>query len=74
MNTDRYVSEYAPTWKRIDKVAPPLNAKILLRSKYGTALIGRYYPEGGFTHWCGLPRRDPEEKRIMLNAETKAAD
>lgn len=51
-----YQSEYAPTWKPCDQHRPPTNTKILLRTETGTAVIGTYRPDGGFTHWCGLPK------------------
>jgi hypothetical protein len=62
----RYKSEYQPTWKLISKTPPPTGTKILLRMKYGTAVIGQYYEEGGFTHWCGLPKLSGEDKHDMV--------
>jgi len=55
----RHQAEYRPTWKSVSEYPPPNGTKILLRTKYGTAVIGQYYPEGEFTHWCGLPRTAP---------------
>lgn len=69
MNNERYIAEYHPEWKAVDLIAPPFGTKILLRTRYGTAIIGQYYPEGEFTHWCGLPRLSKEEKERM-NAKT----
>lgn len=60
--SEKYKSEYAPIWKNINEYAPPLGTKILLRSQYGTAIIGQYYAEGRFTHWAGLPKLSEEEK------------
>ena len=71
MNNERYQSEYAPTWKRVDINPPPNGTKILLRTTYGTAIIGQYYPEGEFTHWCGLPKLSKEDKEQEANAKTK---
>jgi hypothetical protein len=34
--------------------------------KYGTAVIGQYYEEGGFTHWCGLPKLSGDDKHDMV--------
>jgi hypothetical protein len=65
MNNERYYSELAPVWKRISDHAPPINTKILLRTHYGVALIGQYYSEGNFTHWCGLPKLSKEEKEQL---------
>jgi hypothetical protein len=62
----RYKSEYQPTWKLISKTPPPIGTKILLRMKYGTAVIGQYYEEGGFTHWCGLPKLNGDDKHDMV--------
>lgn len=62
MKNERYVSEYRPEWKRIDISPPPNGTKILLRTRYGTAIIGQYYPEGQFTHWCGLPKLSANDK------------
>ena len=62
MNNERYKSEYQPTWKSVDTNPPPNGTKILLRTRYGTAIIGQYYPEGEFTHWCGLPKLSKEQK------------
>ena len=69
MNSERYIAEYHPEWKAVDLVTPPFGTKILLRTRYGTAIIGQYYQEGEFTHWCGLPRLSKEEKERM-NAKT----
>lgn len=79
MNNERYYAEYQPIWRKVDKYPPPVNTKILLRSKHGTALIGRYYEEGQFTHWAGLPKLDPNEKLVdrtlrRSNAEAETAD
>jgi hypothetical protein len=52
----KHLSEYAPTWKSIEDVPPPAGTKIILRTEYGTAIIGQYYPDVGYTHWCGLPK------------------
>ena len=71
MNNERYKAEYAPTWKRIEIIPPPNGTKILLRTKYGTAIIGQYYPEGDFTHWCGLPKLSKEEKELEKNAKAQ---
>jgi hypothetical protein len=62
----KYKSEYQPTWKLISKTPPPTGTKILLRMKYGTAVIGQYYEEGGFTHWCGLPKLSNDDKHEMV--------
>lgn len=51
----KHAAEHKPTWKCVKEYPPPINTKILLRSAYGTAVIGVYYAEGKFTHWCGLP-------------------
>lgn len=71
--SEKYKSEYRPEWKRVDKYPPPNGTKVLLRTKYGTAIIGQYYNEGEFTHWCGLPKLSKEDKDA-LHAETKTAD
>jgi len=52
----RYQSELRPEWKPVNQMPPPRGTKILLRTAYGTAIIGQYYSDGGFTHWCGLPK------------------
>jgi hypothetical protein len=62
----KYKSEHQPTWKLISKTPPPSGTKILLRMKYGTAVIGQYYQEGGFTHWCGLPKLSGDDKHEMV--------
>lgn len=61
MNNERYIAEYRPTWKSVSEHQPPNGTKILLRTMYGTAIIGQYYPEGHFTHWCGLPRMERKD-------------
>ena len=65
MNNERYIAEYQPEWKAVEDYPPPNGTKILLRTVYGTAIIGQYYPEGLFTHWCGLPRLSKKEKERM---------
>ena len=60
----RHQAEYRPTWKPVNEYPPPNGTKILLRTKYGTAVIGQYYPEGEFTHWTGLPRMRPQRDSI----------
>ena len=73
MNNDRYLAEYMPVWKRIDRDnKPAAGVKMLLRTAYGSAVIGQYYPDGEFTHWCGLPKLSKEDKEIEKNAKTKA--
>ena len=72
MNNERYVAELHPEWKAVEIIPPPNGTKILLRTRYGTAIIGQYYPEGEFTHWCGLPKLSKAEKeRINGKTETK---
>jgi len=61
--TERYAAEYQPIWKHVEEIPPPKGAKVLLRTEYGQAIIGQYYPEGKFTHWCGLPRHAPGDKQ-----------
>ena len=71
MNNDRYLAEYMPRWKRITKDNKPAEGvKMLLRTAYGSAVIGQYYPDGEFTHWCGLPKLSKEDKEIEKNAKT----
>ena len=71
MNNDRYLAEYMPVWKRIDRDNKPASGvKMLLRTSYGSAVIGQYYPDGEFTHWCGLPKLSKEDKEIEKNAKT----
>lgn len=73
MNNDRYLAEYMPVWKRITKDNKPAEGvKMLLRTAYGSAVIGQYYPDGEFTHWCGLPKLSKEDKEIEKNAKTQA--
>ena len=60
--SEKYKSEYAPIWRDVKRFPPPIGTKILLRSQYGTAIIGQYYAEGNFTHWTGLPKLSDEEK------------
>jgi len=62
MYNERYIAEYQPEWKAVEDYPPPNGTKILLRTVYGTAIIGQYYPEGQFTHWCGLPRMKRDAK------------
>lgn len=63
----RHQAEYRPTWKPVAEVPPPNGTKILLRTKYGTAIIGQYYPEGEFEYWAGLPTLS---KRNSINDAT----
>lgn len=60
----RHQAEYRPTWKSIAEYPPPHGTKVLLRTKYGTAIIGVYYPEGEFKYWCGLPTLGRKENAI----------
>jgi len=62
MYNERYIAEYQPEWKAVEDYPPTNGTKILLRTVYGTAIIGQYYPEGQFTHWCGLPRMKRDAK------------
>ena len=71
MSSQKYYAEQNPEWKRIDQYPAPNGTKVLLRTRYGTAIIGQYYPEGEFTHWCGLPKLSKEEKEQELNAKTQ---
>jgi hypothetical protein len=57
------LTEYAPTWKRIDHKNPPKNRKMLFKSNHGAATIGVYYPECGWDWYCGLPRHSEEDKQ-----------
>ena len=69
--SERYKSEDKPEWKNVSKYPPPAGVKILLLTKYGTAIIGQYYDAGEFTHWCGLPKLSKEEKDALQNAKSK---
>jgi len=60
----RHQAEYRPTWKSVSEYPPPNGTKILLRTKYGTAIVGQYYPEGEFEYWCGLPTMGPKRNSI----------
>lgn len=60
--SERYISELQPVWKSVNEYPPPKGTKVLLRTKYGQAIIGQHYQEGGFTHWCGLPKLRPDQK------------
>lgn len=56
-----HLSEFAPKWKPVETEPAPKNTKILLLSCYGVAVIGHWYEEGRFSHWCGLPKlREPD--------------
>ncbi len=66
MNSDKYLSELMPVWKRITKDNKPSEGvKMLLRTAYGYAVVGQYYPAGEFTHFCGLPKLSDEEKEWL---------
>jgi len=65
MMTERYNSEYRPEWKLIADTPPPVSTKILLKARNGGAVIGQYYPEGGFVAWCGLPKFTTEQKHRL---------
>lgn len=66
MNSDKYLSEFMPIWKRITKDNKPSEGvKMLLRTSYGSAVVGQYYPAGEFTHYCGLPKLSDEEKEWL---------
>jgi len=59
----KHAAELKPIWKSIETV--PKGTKVLLRLKYGTAVIGVYYPEMGAEWWCGLPVFTEEQKQEM---------
>jgi hypothetical protein len=58
LNNDKTaVIETEHHWVPVKKRTPPLGAKLLLIDKrYGVAVIGIYTKDGGWTHWCGLPK------------------
>ncbi len=44
-------------WIPVAEVQPPRGAKLLLiNEKYGTAVLGPYSPNQGWTHWQALPK------------------
>jgi hypothetical protein len=56
------LTEYAPTWKRIDNANPPKNRKMLFKGDYGAAVIGVWYEGCGWTWYCGLPKHSEADK------------
>ena len=72
---DKYqpLTEYAPTWKRIDPANPPKNMKMLFKSDYGAAVIGNWYEGCGWTWYCGLPKHSAEDKALIRAMESSAS-
>jgi hypothetical protein len=38
--------------------APPKGVKLLLRTRYGVAVLGKWEDDGGFTGWFPLPKKE----------------
>jgi len=50
-------------WISISKMEPPRNVKmLLLNENSGVASIGRYVPDGWWTHWFPLPKLVKEDR------------
>ena len=60
-----YKAELHPEWKFIDEYPAPIATKVLLLTRWGSAIIGNWYREGEFVAWCGLPKLRPDQKEIM---------
>lgn len=60
--TEKYMAELGPTWRRIDKIPPPKNCKLLFRSLYGGVVVGVWYKESGWAFWAPLPKHTDEDK------------
>jgi len=53
---------HAVRWIPVSEQAPPMGCKLLLvNDRYGVATIGRYSPDGGFSHWQALPKFKDKE-------------
>lgn len=71
---DKYqpLTEYAPTWKRVDKHTPPKNVKLLFRSRFGALVVGVWYDEAGWDFWCPMPKHSEEDK-AWIKAQSSAS-
>lgn len=72
---DKYqpLTEYAPTWKRIDPSNPPKNRKMLFKTDFGGAVIGVWYEGCEWTWYCGLPKHSAEDKALIRARGVSAA-
>lgn len=74
MEQKPYKAELRPQWKFVDEYPPPIGTKVLLLTRFGSAIIGHYYKEGEFVAWCGMPKLLPEQKLRMeglMNGKTQ---
>lgn len=62
MEQKAYKAELHPEWKFVDEHPAPLATKVLLLTKYGSAIIGHWYKGGGFIAWAGLPKLTNQQK------------
>jgi hypothetical protein len=60
-----YKAELHPEWKFVDEYPPPIGTKVLLLTRYGSAIIGHYYRGGELVAWTGLPKLRPDQKEKM---------
>lgn len=65
MEQKPYKAELHPEWKFLDEHPAPIGTKLLLLTRYGSAIIGHFYKEGEFVAWCGMPKLLPEQKVKM---------
>lgn len=65
MEQKPYKAELRPEWKFVDEEPPPVGAKVLLLTRWGSAIIGHYYKGGELVAWAGLPKLLPEQKEKM---------
>ena len=64
LNTDRSAAvNQQLVWLSIDKVPPPVGAKLLLINRAnGVAVLGVYQAKHQWTHWQGLPKFKEDNK------------
>jgi hypothetical protein len=69
----QHLAEIGPMWRRIDRVPPPKNCKMLFRSLYGGVTVGVWYPESGWAFWSPLPKHTDEDKAWIREQSSSTA-